>query len=791
MNPSLQRRLARLLLRIRLQASATAALTAAPLATGLALLAARLAGTGTGTGAGTGTGFGFSFDGLTGSVVLATIGLSMLAAGLYAARRHNLARLVRQVDATFPEAEDSTALALRRDSDPRGAPVSSGAAGLAGLQGLQQALVRDRLLARLQDPGTFRRLRPPRPARQLAGAWLLGSLLLGLAFVVPRLPLALQPAGSKAASDPTASVLLGATLTATPPAYTGLGVQTLASLDAKVPADSRVEWALTLDRDASGVSLVFDDASRLPLTHDGQRRWRGQRTIAVSALYRVELVGAPALAGDPLRRIDAVPDAPPQLTVREPQKTLSLLAEGQKRWELVFDASDDYGLGPATLSVSLAHGTGEQIQVTEQKQTLDGGSDAHHRSYRQTIELAKLGFTQGDDLIVRLDVADNHAPQAQHSSSANFILRWPAEAPGESLGMEGLVQKTLPAYFRSERQIIIDTEALIAEHDTVPAKTFAARADGLGVDQKVLRLRYGQFLGEGFESNAENAPPGHQERAASGSDASAAVDAQAQAALRTLPPEAGPGHEATPQPGFGRADNVLGEFGHRHDSAEAATLLDPETKRVLREALDAMWQAELKLRQALPQEALPFEYKALEAIKQVQQAERIYLARAGQELPQVDAARRLSGERKGLSDRDQPLPPPAAPDSPAPAAWAALGRGARPDLTGLAAWVRRRGSSVPDPLGLLAAVDRLQRTPSCSDCRDALQARLWPLLPVPPAGVVPRRLPDAAGAAYLDALRSTAPRSDGVRPDPLPRPPRLTTPQAASSPRGGLPQTPR
>ena len=52
-----------------------------------------------------------------------------------------------------------------------------------------------------------------------------------------------------------------------------------------------------------------------------------------------------------------------------------------------------------------------------------------------------------------------------------------------------------------------------------------------------------------------------------------------------------------------------------HDIAEAATLLEPKTKELLRAALNEMWQAELHLRSAQPRLALPFEYRALALIE--------------------------------------------------------------------------------------------------------------------------------------------------------------------------------
>jgi hypothetical protein len=193
-----------------------------------------------------------------------------------------------------------------------------------------------------------------------------------------------------------------------------------------------------------------------------------------------------------------------------------------------------------------------------------------------------------------------------------------------------------------------------------------------------------------------------------------------------------------------------------HDRPEAATLFDPETRRILKAALNEMWQAELHLRQAAPDEALPYEYKALDYIKQIQQAERIYLARAGVQLPQVDSERRLTGERAGLSDRELSASRQTTDDLTISTMWQSLHGLGTPDWPGLTAWARQHQATLPDALGLLASIDRLQRDQSCTSCRDDLIKMLWPLLPRPGAALQPRRVPDAQGKAYLEALAAPA-----------------------------------
>jgi len=642
---------------------------------------------------------------------------ALAAAGLAAAvvfgyrslRRYDLRFVLRRLESAQPAFEDSLDLLL-------GEQTTSPAQEL-GLAGLQRTRLRSRL-ERLPAPD----LRPAYPVRALAFAWTAALLVAAGAFWGPGLLAQWRASAGGKATAATRPAAFAATLQIVPPAYTHLGAQTANTLDAKLPEGSQLAFALHLPASEghappARVALVFHDGGRIEL-HEEAGVWRGARVMTSSGLYRVEIDGATS-AAEPLHRLEVIPDRPPEIVVRTPDHTLSQLAKGQKTWDLAFEASDDYGLGRAELTIAHAQGSGENIKTTQQTLVLEGDGDERHREYRKTLDLAALGLAEGDDLVVSLSVVDNRPGTPNRTQSASFILRWPAQVETASEGMEGLVQKTLPAYFTSERQLIIDSEALVAQRAELAAARFASRSDELGVEQKTLRLRYGEFLGEESEPDAEH-------------DADTAPTSKS----------------------FGDAGNITAEYGHMHDKPEAATLLDPDTRRLLKGAINEMWQAELHLRQANPDQALPYEYKALEFIKQVQQAERIYLARAGVQLPQVDPTRRLTGERTGLKDHDLSVPAATAEDSPLPALWAALRGGtATPDWARFDAWVRAHQSTLPDALDLLAAADRAQHEPSCANCRAELLARLWPLLPPPAAALQPREQPETEGSAYLQALQ--------------------------------------
>ncbi|CRD66097.1 hypothetical protein [Stenotrophomonas thermophila] len=675
--------------------------------------------------------------------VVGTISL-LACAGFATARARQLDRqwLQRQLDGSGVS-EDSADLLF---------------ADVTALNPLQQRQ-RTHVLATLERATP--ELRPRWPRRALALSWIAGLAVAVLAFGWPRSSPGAAPArtparGGTAAAGPLR--LQSTRLRIDAPAYTGQATLTQSALDAKVAADSRLSWSLRFDRAPDKAWLQFHDGRRLPLSeHEGQ--WQAQDIARTPVLYRV--VSEPALAETRLHRLDVVADRAPSVRVLEPAASLVLGTPGQRQWALRFEASDDYGVAAqATLSITTTQGSGENITFVKRSVTLAGSGEATARRFAHTLGLASLGAQPGNDVIAQLEVRDNHAPTPQTGRSSSVILRLPSAEVALGAELEGRIKKTLPAYFRSQRQIIIDAEALIRQRRSLAAEDFVKRSDAIGVDQRILRLRYGQFLGE--ESEGAPKPPPTSDLPTSDAPTAEGHDDDHEHVHGT---QAGAhddhGHDhggaanADIPPVFGSATDVLSEYGHTHDHAEAATLLDPQTRATLKAALDQMWSAEGELRQGRPQQALPFAYKALGFIKQVQQAERIYLARVGPELPPIDESRRLGGDRAGLASRELPLAARTPPDPAIVEAWQRLGddNGA-PDLDALAAWQQRNAAYLPDALDLAAAIEQLRIEPDCIDCRQRLRAQLWRALQRPLPQAMRRSAADAMGQRYLDALEA-------------------------------------
>ncbi len=581
------------------------------------------------------------------------------------------------------------------------------------------------------------------------GLSVLAAVLLVLATRLPPLwtPSQVPTSNDTPASKQTATtapVLEQVSLQVRPPAYSGQPAQQLDVLEARALAGSRLHWRLGFSTPVDSAQLQFNDGRVLDLARREDGLWDGDLVLDRDALYRI--VTEPALADTRLHRLHSVADAPPQVRVLQPEQALTPAPAQQKTWRLQFEASDDIGLATsAQLLVTLAQGSGEQITSRETRLTLQGSGNATRKRFSHTLDLAALGAGPGDDVIARLTVRDNRQPQPQSVHSASVILRLASEEQQQASDMEGAIKKVMPAYFRSQRQIILDAEALIAQRRQLDEPRFVQRSDAIGVDQRILRLRYGQFLGEEAEGGPKP-PPGLP--TADGDDG----DTHAHQAGDGHDHDHADGNVSEPVMGTGKVQDLLAEYGHTHDHAEAATLLDPQTRATLKAALDAMWLSEGELRQGRPQQALPHAYRALGFIKQVQQSERIYLARLGPQLPPIDAARRMTGKRDGLASRRLPLAPAPVTATPLSALWQAMQARQPLDLGGLSLWLQANGNGLGDPLSLTAAAETAQAEPDCAPCRDELRRQLWQAWPQPLTRPRPRTAPDAMGQRYLDAV---------------------------------------
>lgn len=432
-----------------------------------------------------------------------------------------------------------------------------------------------------------------------------------------------------------------------PPAYTRQAARFYELSDLTAPESSRLTWQMKFKGGVRKVFLTNEQNDTLHFSRTSQGDWVAQLSPRKPLFYRIGYATATDTAFSAYLKISIQADTPPQLRILEPEQ-YQLEQQGSP-FSVLIEATDDYGLEDVFLSLTMSRGSGEQVSFREDKVWIAVAKGAKTVQKRLQLSPKALGMQPGDELYFRLEAIDNKPPRGQQSRSNSWYYQWQDTAAVATMLSSGMAMPVEPEYFRSQRQIIIDTEKLISTQRSTPVAKWEKANQDLGVDQKLLRLRYGKFLGEEFESTAGGVLPEQEE----GEDDHSGHDH----------PEGEDHEEASPQPdlhhdhdheqagqevapGTEQATALLEMFGHAHDTEEGATFYEESVKVKLKAALAEMWEAEKFLRLSQPRQALPYEYRALRIIKEVQQSTRIYVERVGLELPPlIPQEYRLQGEQ--------------------------------------------------------------------------------------------------------------------------------------------------
>ncbi|MBC9913091.1 DUF4175 family protein [Chitinophaga varians] len=530
--------------------------------------------------------------------------------------------VVRYLNQAFPELEESAALFLKPAADHH------------LLETLQVGKIAP-VLEKLSLPRTF--YKPLRQAAMTALFMILFTLgWYALNTRITSLPV--SPANTNAQTNHPEKVLPGingAQITLQPPAYMRRPARTQSAFNITAPDSSLVKWELHTNNQVQELALVFNDSTWLTLQPDAAHTtWTATRTIRKSGFYQVSLNGHLS----ELYQLQLIPDQLPVIRITSPQPYTTIEFGQSTKVNVQATLSDDYGVRNALIALTIASGSGEAVRFKDQELPFENNFSAQLTQYQvsKTLNLSAMGLKPGDELYFHIRVTDT---RRQENRSDVYIVTLPDTA--QLFSMEGLVTGVAfkPEYFRSQRQIILDAEQLLREKDSIGKEKFNSRSNDLGTDQKLLRLRYGKFLGEESESNIGDprvaAEAGHDDHDHDhdhhGKEEGGVVDPK----------------------DFGNAAKVLDEFTDKHDNAEDATFFDPEIKKQLKATLTEMWKSELQLRLYKPQEALPFAYKALRLLKDLQQQSRVYVAKTGVKTTPLKPEKRLTGEQDKISPRQQ------------------------------------------------------------------------------------------------------------------------------------------
>ncbi|WP_020607626.1 hypothetical protein [Spirosoma spitsbergense] len=467
-------------------------------------------------------------------------------------------------------------------------------------------------------------------------------------------------------TPPEAPIFERATLRIQPPAYTRLPVTNATNLNAASVVGSSLTWQIQFsDNRNLTVKLVGSRGQAIPFKKAGDGFTHQDRLInsglyAIKAYWRTENNRDSLIYQSDFYRLEARPDLAPKIEPASKELYTYHYLKDPKMLTVSAKISDDFSVSQAYIVATVARGSGENIKFREMKFPL-GQANFKEARLSKTLDLKALQFAPGDELYYYWAAFDNRQPEPNFTKSDSYFVVYKDTTQLEESELATMAVNIMPEYFRSQRQIIIDTEKLIAGKKKMTATAFKSQSNEIGFDQKALRLRYGQFLGEEFEKSigGGGGPPD--------GDATSGLAASVDSYMHKH--DEGEGDHGAPAQheeehghshgGGSNADDakdpiaaMMEQYVHSHDDAETNTFHEQSTRALLKMALENMWQSELHLRLYEPEKALPFEQEALKYLKQSQQKARSYVKKTGFDPPQTkEKETRLTGEFKNVTDQ--------------------------------------------------------------------------------------------------------------------------------------------
>ena len=642
----------------------------------------------------------------------------------------------------FPDFEESAQLLIRDDAE------------LGVLQQLQKQRSRNVYsdnLAKVQQ------WQPPARYSRVVIITLI-SCLLGL--LAPQLRVltskmtapTVVPDAQTTRSAVNAISLQSVNISITPPDYTGLLSSQTQSMDLDVLEGSLIEWQLVLDGEADAYAIELSDGEQIPLGFVN-KQWQAHLTATSTDLYKLAAVnsGETTYIGD-IYALTVQLDRAPDIKVLEPAvSTLEIPKSGPATFESEVLVADDFGIESVNILASVAKGSGEGVKFRDETLSFDRSSITDKGElYQRYWDLVELGMEPGDEIYFSVVANDNKQPEANTSRSTTLIVRW-LEDEAVGLTADGLAIDFIPEFFKSQRQIIIDTEQLIEDHPNLEEQVFKNTSYETGQAQADLKQKYGQFLGDEFDEGSDEqfAPP--TESSTHGDEHDEDHDNDDDHAEARANPAGGHAH-VEPGVTINNAtdmNDIVKLFGHDHGAPEVGKVNKQSPVALMKRAVNEMWSAERHLMQAEPELALPYEYEAYKYLKLARQADRIYVKRLGFEPPPVSEEKRLTGELKDIRSYQlqQSADPADLPQSRATQRllrqlWQLLGSINDADmikpaddelLSAMSSQYKTMSQQRPALINQAATIEKLRaakqwRLNNCDGCVDELKQSIWNLM---------------------------------------------------------------
>jgi hypothetical protein len=434
-----------------------------------------------------------------------------------------------------------------------------------------------------------------------------------------------------------------------PPKYTNMSSVVGAKMQMKVLEGSTISWRVTFDQVLNGVQLQLGDKN-LPLQF---KKGSYLKTISAreSNFYSFKFLDTLNNAYiSEVYAVEVYKDVAPEIKFIGLDQFSSFTYGDKQVLDFKTNVQDDFGIDSVSIIATVSKGSGESVKFREERLAFDNQYKKHAKNavLNKKIDLVKLGMDPGDELYFYVEASDNKEPKPNKTRSETFFAVI-EDTVTDVFAVEGsLGADLMPDYFRSQRQLIIDTEKLISEKSTIKLQEFNFRSNELGFDQKALRLKYGKFMGdesEGPMATTSNSLEEDENNLLEGYTHDHDSENE-----HNLVAEEEHGHDHEGETSEESDENPLEAYVHNHEDPEASTLFAKSLKSKLKQAMAEMWDAELYLRLYEPHKSLPYQYKALKLIQEIKNSARIYVHRIGFDPPPIKEDKRLSGDIETITN---------------------------------------------------------------------------------------------------------------------------------------------
>lgn len=436
--------------------------------------------------------------------------------------------------------------------------------------------------------------------------------------------------------------LLSQLITISYPTYTAKKAVTTSNMNVKALEGSRLRWSLAFDSEVDSVFLVSNSNKQSMQFIDTS--YVKSSILKDQGFYNFRFIDKNGgTYASELYALEVTLDQPPFLEIEGLNPLESFEHDQPKLLQLRALLKDDYGIADAQIIATVSKGSGESVKFREAKLSFDTKLSVGRKNMQlsKKIDLDQLKMEPGDELYFFVEVRDTKRPKANTSRSETFFAVIKDTVTGQ-FSVEGTMGADLmPDYFRSQRQLIIDTEKLIATQSKLTKQEFNATSNELGFDQKALRLKYGEFMGDEADSGIQGGQinPIEENTVSDDPIAEFTHDHDGANEHNLVDHEHGEeGDEAE------TTNTPLDDYLHDHDDPEASTLFAQSLKSKLQQAMAEMWDAELQLRLYTPKKSLPYQHKALKLIQDIKNSARIYVHRIGFDPPPIKEEVRLTGD---------------------------------------------------------------------------------------------------------------------------------------------------